>query len=277
MMSTAIVIAGARDARPEINFEQDKTEHDLSGKKQPMKSQMQLSEAADVSMEGLCAAMLERHRDTIKVQKPHIAVAKLVLIVDTILTLSNRQGFHATSLREISAVSGVSMGGLYAYFDSKDTLLLMILGQVSQTTTRMLQAAPQEVRSDPVLHLRWLVASHVALTEAMLPWFVFAFMEAKSFPPAGRRAAVASEAATEAIFTSALEEGVRSGRFDIDDPDFAAALIKPLLQDWYVKRAKWRRRGINAEAYTMRVQSFIERALGMGDAARQEGEKSGSK
>ena len=228
-----------------------------------MKIQVNLKELGDFSAEGLCAAMLERHRDTIKVQKPHIAVAKLVRIVDTILTLSNRQSFHATSLREISSVSGVSMGGLYAYFDSKDTLLLMILGQVSQATMHVLQAAPLEVRADPVTHLRWLVASHVALTEAMLPWFVFAYMEAKSFPQAGRRAAVASEEASEAIFTGALEEGVRTGRFDIDDPDFAAALIKPLLQDWYVKRAKWRRRGIDAEAYTARIQSFIERALGM--------------
>ena len=227
--------------------------------------QAALKELGDVSTEGLCAAMLERHRDTIRVRKPHIAVAKLARIVETILTLSNRQGFHATSLREISAASGVSMGGLYAYFDSKDTLLLMILGQVSETTTRMLRAAPEAVRADPVAHLRWLVAAHVALTEAMLPWFVFAFMEAKSFPPAGRRAAVASEEATEAIYTAVLEEGARQGRFRLDDPGFAAALVKPLLQDWYVKRAKWRRRGITADAYATRLQSFIERALGVDD------------
>lgn len=225
--------------------------------------QAALDEMGDFSMQGLCAAMLERHRDTIRVQKPHIAVVKLARIVETILTLSNRQGFHATSLREISAASGVSMGGLYAYFDSKDTLLLMILGQVSQTTTRVLAGAPAALRADPVAHLRWLVATHVALTEAMLPWFVFAYMEAKSFPPAGRRAAVESEEATEAIFTAVIAEGVRQGRFSADDPGFAAALVKPLLQDWYVKRAKWRRREIAADAYAARVQSFIERALGL--------------
>lgn len=228
-----------------------------------MRMQATLNELGDFSMEGLCAAMLERHRDTIRVRKPHIAVAKLARIVGTILTLSNRQGFHATSLREISAASGVSMGGLYAYFDSKDTLLMMILGQVSQTRTRVLQAAPEEASADPVAHLRWLISAHVALSEAMLPWFVFAFMEAKSFPPAGRRAAVESEEATEAIFTAAIAEGARRGRFAVDDPGFAAALVKPLLQDWYVKRAKWRRRGVGADAYAARVQSFVERALGM--------------
>lgn len=221
-----------------------------------------LADKGDFSMEGLCRSILERHRDMIRVQKPHIAVAKLSRIVETILTLSNKQGFHATTLREISAASGVSMGGLYSYFDSKDTLLLMILNEVSSATTRVLESPPQDSAGEPVQHLRWLIKAHVALTEAMLPWFVFAFLEAKSFPPAGRRAAVESEEATEAIFRDAIERGAREGCFFVEDPLFAAALLKPLLQDWYVKRAKWRRRGITAEDYAARVQTFVEKALG---------------
>lgn len=198
----------------------------------------------------------------IRVQKPHVAVAKLALIVEAILKLSNRQGFHATSLREISAESGVSMGSLYSYFDSKDTLLLMILGEVSLATTNVLGEAPEEFAANPERHLRWLIEAHVALTEAMLPWFVFAYMEAKSFPASGRRAAVESEEATEAIFRDVIERGVAQGCYHVEDPAFAAALIKPLLQDWYVKRAKWRRRGITAEAYVAQVQAFVEKALG---------------
>lgn len=228
-----------------------------------MKVPVALHDFGDFSMEGLCAAILEQHRDTIRVQKPHIAVAKLAKIVETILTLSNRQGFHATSLREISTVSGVSMGGLYSYFDSKDTLLMMILGQVSKSVGDVLGSAPEEVVADPVLHLRWLVTAHVVLTEAMLPWFVFAYMEAKSFPPEGRKAAVESEEATERIFTRVLEEGVRRGCFSIDDPGFTAALIKPMLQDWYVKRAKWRRRGIAPRDYAERVCAFIEASIAL--------------
>lgn len=232
-----------------------------------MNAQATLKELGDFSLEGLCAAMLERHRDTIRVRKAHIAVAKLARIVETILTLSNKQGFHATSLREISATSGVSMGGLYSYFDSKDTLLMMILGQVSETMTRVLEAAPQAAREDPREHLRWLITMHVALTETMLPWFVFAFMEAKSFPPAGRRAAVASEEATEAIFTAVLAEGERRGVFRLKDPGFTAALVKPLLQDWYVKRAKWRRRGVSAQDYAKTVCAFVESAIAPGKPA----------
>src|SRR5690606_26188818 len=113
----------------------------------------------------------------------------------------------------------------------------------------------------------WLVSAHVALTEIMLPWFVFSFMEAKSFPPIGRKMAVESEKATEQIFLGVLERGAREGVFNIGRPDFTAALIKPLLQDWYVKRSKWRRRGVSAADYSEGLCAFVEAALGVAPAA----------
>jgi hypothetical protein len=69
----------------------------------------------------------------------------------------------------------------------------------------------------------------------MQPWFVFAFMEARSVPQPARRMATDSEAATERIFTDILKAGAERGIFHLDDADLTAALIKPLLQDWYVK------------------------------------------
>lgn len=36
-----------------------------------------------------------------------------------------------------------------------------------------------------------------------------------------------------------------------------AALIKPLLQDWYVKRAKYRRRGVTIDSYIATVQHMV--------------------
>jgi len=226
-------------------------------------TEVNLQAFGDFSMNGLCEAILEQHQGTIRTRKPHVAVVKLAKIVNTILELSNRQGFHATSLREISTASGVSMGGLYSYFDSKDTLLMMILGQVSSSVTRVLGSAPESVKESPREHLRWLISAHIALTETMLPWFVFAFMEAKSFPPVGRKMAVESEEATERIFSDVLERGAREGVFRFARPEFAAALTKPMLQDWYVKRSKWRRRGIAAAQYSDGLCAFVEAALGV--------------
>ncbi|WP_238123775.1 MULTISPECIES: TetR/AcrR family transcriptional regulator [unclassified Xanthobacter] len=217
--------------------------------------------SADYSLEGLCGRIYERHRDTIKVQKPRVAVANLARIVEAVLTLSNRQGFHATSLRDLSRAAGISMGGLYSYFDTKDTLLLMILEQVAGAVEEALSQPPEEVAGDPARHLRWLIETHVGLSEAMQPWFVFAYMEAKAFPAPARTAAVESELATERMFAAVLEAGAASGRLKVDDVEFTATLIKPLLQDWYVKRGKYRKRGVTAVTYAARVADFVLAAL----------------
>ena len=49
--------------------------------------------------------------------------------------------------------------------------------------------------------------------------------------------------------------------FAVDDAVLTAALIKPLLQDWYVKRAKYRRRGIGIEPSVGSVGDSYDNAL----------------
>lgn len=156
------------------------------------------------------------------------------------------------------------MGGLYSYFDSKDTLLLMILGEVDTTMREVLDAVPDEVRADPRAHLRWVVDAHVRLTEVMQPWFAFVFMEAKSFPPKAREAAIEVERLVEQVLEEIIERGRQANQFEMDDAVLTAALIKPLLQDWYVKRAKYRRRGIGIDRYIAGVTAMVEGAVGSG-------------
>ena len=58
-----------------------------------------------------------------------------------------------------------------------------------------------------------------------------------------------------------LFRSVASGVFAIDQITLTASLIKPLLQDWYVKRAKYRRRGTSIEAYINAVCALVDTAV----------------
>ncbi len=196
-------------------------------------------------------------------QKTELAIANLGRIIVATLKLSNKKGFHATSLRDLAQASGLSMGGLYTYFPNKPMLLSMILGEVVTTTLEVLREPPDNVVGDASAHLDWVLETHIRLTEAMRPWFVFAFMEAKSFPSAERQMAVDAEVAIEKIVADVLAAGVTSGAFVIPDVTLTASLIKPLLQDWYVKRAKYRKRGIPIETFIESVKAFIGAALGV--------------
>lgn len=224
--------------------------------------------------EDLCRSVLENNRDSISIQKPEFAVRKLALILNAALELSNKKGFQAMSLRDLSRASGVSMGGLYSYFDSKDTLLKMILSEVTGAVEAALGEPPAEVRQTPRDHLLWLIDTHIRLTEAMLPWFTFSFMEAKNFPAAERRQAIDSEELTESYFSEVLARGQQDGSFSADMPPLMAALTKPLLQDWYVKRAKYRRRKVHIDSYIAMVQDIVLAACGA--ATRTTAEKAES-
>jgi AcrR family transcriptional regulator len=210
----------------------------------------------DLSMGALCQRILARHQATIRVRKAETAVANLGRIIETTLALSNRKGFHSMSLRDLSEQSGLSMGALYSYFDSKDTLLLMILGQVVDAVDLVL-APGNPASAPPLARLRELMARHVYLTEAMGPWFVFAFMEAKSFGRQGREMAVGSELRTEALLRDIIADGVETGAFRPIDPMMAATLLKPMLQDWYVKRAKYRKREIGPDDFIRGLSDMV--------------------
>lgn len=216
-----------------------------------------LQVAINIRAEDLYRSMLEKHNETITIQKTEVALKKIELIISAALELSNKKGFQAMSLRDLSKASGVSMGGLYAYFDTKTTLLNMILSEVIETVKRVLGSPPEHVKDTPIDHLKWLIEAHIRLTEDMLPWFTFSFMEAKNFPQKERRMAIDSERLTEQIFAEVIERAVAKGYFRADISPLLPALIKPLLQDWYVKRAKYRRRKISVDDYIETVQGFI--------------------
>lgn len=214
--------------------------------------------------EEICRRMIEGNPTTIRVQKERMALPKLIRIVEATLLLSRRQGFHATSLRELAKEAGMSMGGLYAYFDSKKSLLRMMLNETSSTIVSFLNAAPAEVTADPRTHLHWLIRTHIEVTERLHEWFAFSYMEARFFSEEERNLAREGELATERIFAAVLRDGVEKGCFEIGDVDLSAALIKPLLQEWYVKHGKYRRRKVSTQQYADAVIKLLDRAYDRG-------------
>jgi hypothetical protein len=44
----------------------------------------------------------------------------------------------------------------------------------------------------------------------------------------------------------------------LHDPQLTASVIKAMLQDWYLKRSKYRKRNISVDHYSEFVLQFIE-------------------
>ena len=214
----------------------------------------------EASQDTIWLRIFEDNKHAIKIKKEKFVLPNLQLIIGATIDLSNRTSFRAMSLRDLSRDTGISMGALYSYIESKERLLEIILRQVLHLVESVLGAAEAE-SLEPKERLRWLLRSHIFLSEIMQPWFFFAYMEAKSFNREGKRMAIESELHTEGLIAACLVAGEASGVFRPVDPVMTASLIKPLLQDWYLKRWKYRRRNISPDAYAYWVIDFVEAFL----------------
>jgi len=211
----------------------------------------------NLSNTDICREIFAGHRDAIRVKKEKTVVRNLERIFDATLKISNRKGFQAMSMRDLSKETELSMGALYAYFSSKEELLEMLQMQRRSITWRILSEHLEAIRL-PADRLRAAIRIHLYLSEAMQPWFYFAYMETKHLSKKDQEDAKASELATEKIFIDILEDGVSQGVFRETDTTLVAGAIKALLQDWYLKRWKYSKRKISVDSYAAFVIDTTE-------------------
>lgn len=204
--------------------------------------------------------VFEENSGMIKVKKAKVAIPNLEKIFTATLRISNRNGFQGMNLRDLSTETSISLGAIYSYIESKDRLLSMIIQQV-MASIRVVIGDRDKQPEDPIEQLFWIIRTHLYLSEVMQEWFFFAFMEARNFKADGRNDAIESELFTEKLLADCLEEAARAGQIECDDPEAFAAMIKPLLQDWYLKPWKYKRRGVTVDEYFTRVQKFIRASL----------------
>ncbi|HNQ84676.1 MAG TPA: TetR/AcrR family transcriptional regulator [Deltaproteobacteria bacterium] len=212
-----------------------------------------------LSMEDLSRDLFQGNRDSIKIKKEGVAVRNLEKILNAALTLSSQKGFAAMSLRDLSRKAGLSMGALYTYFTSKEELLHMIQGQ----SAVVMQVLVDQLKGidDPRVKLKRAIQAHLFLSEILREWFYFSYMETKNLGKEEHRKAIESELFTEKLFVDILREGNRTGVFREVDTDLLGAVLKAMLQDWYLKRWKYARRKTSVEKYADFLVELVESYL----------------
>ncbi len=213
-----------------------------------------------LSRREICKEIFTENKDLIKVKKQDRVVKNLGKIFEATLALSNKKGFHAMSLRDLSSGAGLSMGALYSYFASKEELLRMIQDQGRRVTSRILDEQMGKVEG-VWKKLEMAIVIHLYLSEAMQPWFYFSYMEAKNLPKKAQKEAILSELSTEQIFADLVREGQKEKVFKQRDPDMTSALIKAMMQDWYLKKWKYQARHVTVEAYASTVVDWVSTYL----------------
>lgn len=209
----------------------------------------------NLSSESLYVELYNQHHFGIRNQR--IAVKNLQKICEATFLLANEVGFQAMTLRQLSKQTGMSMGGLYAYIKSKDDLAVLIysfLNRYCEDKITELVKAEQPANKTLIV----LIHSHLYLSELLQPWFYFAFMETKNLSKEHKGVALNSELTMESLLLTTIREGLEEGIFNIEDNSsgkahLIAALIKAMLQDWYLKRWKYKKRKVSVDTYAKQV------------------------
>src|ERR1700752_2301305 len=71
-----------------------------------------------------------------------------------------QKGYEGASMRDLSRASGVSLSGLYYYFESKEKLLYLIQKHTFTTIVERLRQRLEDV-SDPEMRVRVFILNHL--------------------------------------------------------------------------------------------------------------------
>lgn len=214
----------------------------------------------NLTMEAICRELFLHNRESIKIQKEETAVRNLVKILDAALRLCNEKGFASMSLRDLSREADLSLGAMYSCFSSKDDLLRLMQAQCRSMVLRALEGGIEGF-DDPRMRLRRLIQAHLYSSEILQPWFYLSYMEIRSFPKDEYSLAIEAEMFTEKTLVDIILGGQASGVFKPVNAGLLGAVIKAMLQDWYLKRWKYSKRKVTVQDYCDFVLDFIESYL----------------
>ncbi len=218
------------------------------------------NEAWSLEGETFWRSVFEMHRDKMEIKNPNIAIGNLEKIFTATFNLANTKGFQAMSLRDLSRETGISMGGLYAYIGSKNDLASVIEGVLRSTIDQIIGGLSAH-DLEPLQSLRAIVYGEIFAMEKLSPWYYFCFMELKGLPREQQQQTMELELRFEGILLDAIHAGVASGQFVCAQPELLASQVTAQLQQWHLKRWKFKLRDIGKQEYAQFVFESLLKCL----------------
>jgi TetR/AcrR family transcriptional regulator, cholesterol catabolism regulator len=181
-------------------------------------------------------------------------------ILETAGDLFQRNGYHATSMREIARSVQLRGSSLYAHIDSKEELLRNLVHEAADAF--LVAARAVDAKLPPEQRLRRLVHAHLGVIRDKLPHATVFFHEWAHLPPELQRDLVARRDAYQAIFYDTIEAGLAAGSFRVEDPSLATLFVLSSLNwtyQWLDPEGR-----LSLDALADRYATLILGALGAG-------------
>jgi AcrR family transcriptional regulator len=157
-------------------------------------------------------------------------------IEDAASALFRRNGYAATSIRDIANALAIRGPSLYAHVTSKEEVLWAIVDRAATRFEQVADAAEAGAPADPAGRIGALVRAHVDVVTSE-PGEASVFVaEWRHLSPDRRAGILRRRDAYEARFRAVIADGMAAGAFAMTDPAIAATFLLSALNGiatWY--------------------------------------------
>lgn len=214
----------------------------------------------------LYTAMFRFFADRLRVKRERIGAFNLRTIVESTFKLSRQSSFDAMTLRDLSADSGISMGGIYNYINSKEELGWMIAEYMRQLLTGTLWSIVHN-EPDTLKRLELCIRLSIYMAERFQPWYWFVYMEGKGNSgdnaddksPKRLSRHLDEQAINELL--ALITEGEKEGIYSPVNSAHGATMINAILQNWFMKHWWFLEQGTSVDDYADYAVALIKRLL----------------
>lgn len=179
-------------------------------------------------------------------------------ILDAAGQLFSRQGFHATSMRDLARAVNLQGGSLYAHIQSKEEVLFELVNHAADKFLKSAETVPANLL--PREHLSHLIWGHLEVIACELDNAKVFFHEWKFLNPDLQLKIKIRRDLYEEHFHKTIEAGVASGDFRVEDTRLATLFVLSALNwtyHWYQPQGR-----LSLESLSCHYRDLVFKTLG---------------
>ena len=194
-----------------------------------------------------------KDKNLINKKRGHIAQKSVELFV--------KKGYHQTTVREIAKASGMSMGALYDYINTKEDILFLVCDHIHSTVNNRLKSSFTD-ESNSLQNLKDAIRDYYTIIDEIQDYMLLLYQETKSLNKSARKYIFNAELELTSIFDKILKQCIREKTISIKNKDTSliAHNIMVTGQMWAFRR--WAiSRDISLDKYIEKQSERIIRSL----------------
>ncbi|MHB8137034.1 MAG: TetR/AcrR family transcriptional regulator [Smithellaceae bacterium] len=160
-----------------------------------------------------------------RIKNPKLVRKKHLLIASKSTKLFLKKGFSATSMRDISRVTKITLGNLYSYIKKKEDVLCLVFDACHRSWVKILEKNNIPSIDDPEQQIRMAVRAVLLSCEPYQDEIKLMYLESRFLPKNFLKIAMENERQLVCEFEKMIRRGIERGIFRREDPFFAANMV----------------------------------------------------